>query len=396
MLNAVTAVTEDPDSFAAGRALAEALHAGAPPVGAGAVLLYATMLHDQAHLLAGMRAALDPAWLLVGCSTQGVMARGLVSEEGYVAGAMALSGEGVHVGAASAAEVGVDPAGKGRALGRALREQCPDAKVLLVFWDPLSGVDTTPLFAGIHAELPVPLVGGAASQPWGVPVKTCQYLGDAVVTRAAVALALGGAFDLEVARCTGAVPTGLSLRITRADGNRILEIDGRRALDVWAEMVGSAAVESDNMTSWAIGLREATLDGAEDWTIQSAFAFDHEQGAVVVQASVESGRDAMFFHRTPEASLDGTRRMGEQLRARLAGRSLRAVLGFECGARTGPFLGPEATQRENEELQAMVAPDAPWLGMLAWGEATPVPGGAAFCNFTFPLLVLTGEAPSRA
>jgi small ligand-binding sensory domain FIST len=36
-----------------------------------------------------------------------------------------------------------------------------------------------------------------------------------------------------------------------------------------------------------------------------------------------------------------------------------------------------------------VAPDAPWLGMLAWGEIAPVGGEPAFHNYTYPLVVLT-------
>jgi hypothetical protein len=64
-------------------------------------------------------------------------------------------------------------------------------------------------------------------------------------------------------------------------------------------------------------------------------------------------------------------------------------MGFECGARTKAFLGQAATVQENVALQNAVAPDAPWLGMLAWGEITPTHDRPEFHNYTFPLAVLT-------
>ena len=79
----------------------------------------------------------------------------------------------------------------------------------------------------------------------------------------------------------------------------------------------------------------------------------------------------------------------QELAGRLRGRRPWAVLGFECGARTYPFLGPANTTAEHQALRAAVAPQAPWLGMMAWGEIAPLGGEPAFHNYTFPILVLT-------
>ncbi len=64
------------------------------------------------------------------------------------------------------------------------------------------------------------------------------------------------------------------------------------------------------------------------------------------------------------------------------------VLGFECGARTLPFLGAEATQLENRALQARFSPDVEWAGVICWGEVFPVPKRPGFHNYTYPLLAL--------
>ena len=80
--------------------------------------------------------------------------------------------------------------------------------------------------------------------------------------------------------------------------------------------------------------------------------------------------------------------MGKRLVERLNGKSIRGVLGFECGARTKPFLGKETTISENNALQAQLSPDAQWLGMLAWGEVYLFDGQPGFVNFSYPILLL--------
>jgi hypothetical protein len=64
-------------------------------------------------------------------------------------------------------------------------------------------------------------------------------------------------------------------------------------------------------------------------------------------------------------------------------------LGFECAARTFPFLGPANTLEQHLGLRKTIAPNTPWLGMMAWGEVAPLGGEAAFHNYTYPLAVLT-------
>jgi small ligand-binding sensory domain FIST len=108
-----------------------------------------------------------------------------------------------------------------------------------------------------------------------------------------------------------------------------------------------------------------------------------------VQAAIPTNTKMMFHHRTTTAVMEGTQVMGGDLAERVGKRHVLAVLGFECGARTSPFLGLKGTNEENIALQAAIAPDAPWLGMLAWGEIAPVGGEPAFHNYTYPLVVLT-------
>ncbi len=356
-----------------------------------AVIAYATVNHDQSALIRGLRSEIGDSPVLIGCSTQGIVGDGTVIEQGYASGFMALGGAGIEASGSLAKEVQTDTRNKGIHLARDLKQSLSmPPKAVVLFWDPLSGVDIAQLVAGLKNEIKAPIVGGAASQPWGPMVQTFQYFCDDVVSNSAGAMAITGPFDVQTAHTHGATQAGIEMTVTRAKGNTLLELDGQPALDVWSEMIDTSATNSvDDTAAWAIGVqRQAVGDGKPEWSVLAAFGFDHDTKGVVVQSSIPEGTVLMFHHRTAEAVLKGAARMGEELRERLVNKTVRAVLGFECGARTSPFLGPSATNQEHENLQKSVSKDAAWLGMLAWGELVPSATTSTFCNYTYPLMVL--------
>ena len=51
---------------------------------------------------------------------------------------------------------------------------------------------------------------------------------------------------------------------------------------------------------------------------------------------------------------------------------------------------PVNTRAEHKALRAAIAPQAPWLGMMAWGEIGPCLGQTAFHNYTYPLVTFLG------
>jgi hypothetical protein len=122
--------------------------------------------------------------------------------------------------------------------------------------------------------------------------------------------------------------------------------------------------------------------------VRMAIAFDLESGALIMPTAIAPRTRIVLHHRTTQAVVGGTAAMGRELAARISGVRPWAALGFECCARTSPFLGEPDAVVENLELQKIVAPDAPWLGMMAWGEAAPICGVPRFLNFSYPLVVL--------
>ncbi len=390
-----TVLSEELESIDAGRGIGKALlseFGGKPP---RAAIVYATMNHDHAAVLEGIRSELGQNTTLLGCSTQGIVCNEYLSEDGFIVAAMGLGGSNLDLAAAMEREMQDDTAEKGRQLALALKRDLGGVpKVVLVLYDPLCGADVETLLASMRQELSCPIVGGAASQPWGPAQGTFQFWDQEVLSHGVVALALSGGFAIEIGVSHGTVPTGIASRVTKAVGNHVLEIEGRPAVEVWREITGCSQedmVHQSHFATWALGVEVEGVNGQVERAIRGAFGFDAQTGAVVLQAAIAEGTRVLMHHRTIEEVMGGSEKMGDDLATRLGERRPWAVLGFECGARTYPFLGQANTHAEHERLRAKVAPEAPWFGMMAWGEIGPCAGRPAFHNFTYPLLILLDE-----
>jgi hypothetical protein len=385
--------SDETESSDAGRSAGEALLGGFGPDKPKVVLAYATMNHDQPALLEGLRGVLGPDVLLLGCSVQGVVSNARLTEDGFALGLMGLGGNGLDCVAAVEHEIQVDSREKGGRIARAIKRALGgEPKVLILLFDPLCGADIGAVLDGIASEVGCPVVGGAAGQPWGPPLKTFQFWDREVFSHGMAAVGLAGPFELEIGLCHGTSPSGIASVITKAAGNHVLELDGRPAGDVWRETTGCRAedlVHQSHFATWAIGVEMEGARGEREVLIRGAFGFDAQTSAIILQTAVPEGSRVMLHHRTVDKILGGTERMARDLTARLRGRHPWAVLGFECAARTYPFLGQANTRKEHASLRGAVAPDAPWLGMMAWGEVGPCAGKPTFHNYSYPLLVLT-------
>jgi hypothetical protein len=388
--------SDEADSLDAGRAAGEALLAQFAPERLKAALVYCTMNHDHAAALEGLRAALGEGVQLFGCSVQGVVSNEHLTEDGFALGVMGFGGRDLEVGIALEREIQNDGKEKGRRFGQALKRNLgAEPKVVVLLYDPLCRADVQAILEGVTLEIDCPLVGGADGQPWGHPQGTFQYWDREVLSHGLVGIALGGPFDFEIGLCHGTTPSGLVSVITKADGNQILEMDGRPAGDVWRETTGCGPedlLHQSHFATWALGFEVKGPGGRVERVIRGAFGIDSRSDAIILQAAVPTGTRVMLHHRTVEKILAGTEAMAADLTDRLNGRAPWAVLGFECAARTFPFLGQANTYKEHELLRAAVAPESPWLGMMAWGEIGPCAGMTVFHNYTYPVLVLTAAA----
>src|SRR5688572_11119661 len=140
-VSAASFMTHTANSRETGRGLAKQLQEAfrEPP---SLVVTYLTVNHDQRGFLEGLGDVLGSEVPVVGCSTQGVVGRGWIREEGYAAGVMAIGGAGVSFANGIVDEIQDDTPEKGRALGRQICEALPSApSAVVLHYYALCGVN---------------------------------------------------------------------------------------------------------------------------------------------------------------------------------------------------------------------------------------------------------------
>jgi hypothetical protein len=108
------------------------------------------------------------------------------------------------------------------------------SRVLLMFVDTRSGDQADPIAGAYQAAGPaVPLAGGAAGG-----AEPCQIASGKTFTDSVVAVALVSPGPIGVGISHGCSPRSAPSIVTKAEGRVVLQLDGRRAEDVYLEKLG--------------------------------------------------------------------------------------------------------------------------------------------------------------
>jgi len=220
--------------------------------------------------------------------------------------------------------------------------------VLLLLSDGLAG-DQQEVVRGAHSVAGggVPLVGGCAGDDLKM-TRTFQFYDGAVVHDAVVAAAIGSDAPIGLGVRHGWRAVGEPMLVTASDGNRVHELDGRPALDVYLARL-SAPLEAHEdpaaFTRFALthplGLsargreQQVRFVGEADFDTRSlgCIAAVPQNGLVWLM----EGDDASVLEATDAACADALAPLG--VHAPLG------LLAFDCIARRG-VLGEDGIRRE--------------------------------------------------
>ncbi|MBO0768780.1 MAG: FIST C-terminal domain-containing protein [Solirubrobacterales bacterium] len=330
------------------------------------------------EVLAGVNAEAGGA-AVVGCGADRVIANSRVAGD-HVA-VLALGGQGFK--AVTAAAAGRE---QPRTAGETVASQMAaslgaDPSLAIVFTAALTG-DQNEVVRGLYSVLGggVTLVGGATGD-FPISEPTVQFSGaEAVMDSVAGALvASDGPVGVGVAHGCRAV--GDPLVVTRSDGVHVYELDGRPALDVYADMfeIGPDVLsDPDRFRQHGI-THPLVLNSRRGLTQPRAVAapLPDVRG---IRCIADVPQSALVWAGQPShaESLAATEEACKQAIDGLAGRPLQALLVFDCIGRS-VFLGPEASATEIEIFQR-VAAGAPVTGFYTFGEIARIRGISGFHN----------------
>ncbi len=178
----------------------------------------------------------------------------------------------------------------------------------------------------------------------------------------------------------GCQPIGPQRAITGSEGNYVITLDGRPALDCVLQDLGIddellAEELADALSATLVGISSGNEDvplhagkfGA-DTLVRHLVGVDLENRVLAVGDEVEAGSQLAFCKRHPEAARRDLQRIATEIRDELengASGELAGALYVSCSGRGGPHFG--ARHAELRIVQDVLG-DVPLVGFFAGGE----------------------------
>ena len=379
------------------RAVAECVEAalGEGSTDCDLLILHTTMGHNfseiqsEAHRLA-------PSARVVGCTGSGVVGREGAWETMRSLAVMCVRGPKDSFAVAACEQL--DPAdlyGAGAALARDLVRQAPGINVVLCY-PSYTVLPAAGLLQGIESVLgpDVPVVGGYALD--NVRLKTSfQFLDGKIHEMGVVAV---GFADPSLELCTrvshGYRPMGGPLEVTRCDGGRVYELDGRPA---WVAFTAALGLPP---TTHPIELVPIAALGKElEPVYREVYGSDYvivggilrqPDDSVLVTSSCRNGELLRTMERHEEGIFAGVDRLAQQLVTDLRGRLPVAVFHADCAARGQLSFGRLLKEELINRIQGPVCrgESVPWLGVYGGSELCPVNGRNMVHSYTSAVFAL--------
>lgn len=309
---------------------------------------------------------------VVGCSAAGVISRVGERERGPGAAALVLRGE-------FEAQRFFLPSLRGRAqevgheIGRiaATVERLPRTIVLLADSYNLAPDE---LLAGIESAAPGTVVVGAGASEDG-SVGEATVVGRSAAASNAVAGIVFGGLSIRTTVVQSAAPVGPWHVVTRASANRILQLDGRPAVDVYLsglpKLLRADPLEAIRRTRAAIADGDAA--GPEPpHVVRRILGADSESGALVVGDEVLPGSRFAIAVSDP---VEARQRFARALDAFAAGGPVAGALYFDSVERGESLYG--IADLDSAYLRQVLG-DVAFAGFFSGVEIAPLGGRNRF------------------
>jgi hypothetical protein len=240
----------------------------------------------------------------------------------------------------------------------------------------------TPLLEGLrkaflsaHRAYPPRLagVGQCGDTP---PDPVSQWFEDTIERYCAQALVFSGDVRMDTMVLHGCRPAGAYHTVTKADGPVVLEIDGRPALDVIAELLGpdSGYTAADYRFFVTLGVNKGDKFGAyqeEDYANRLCCGVDEERGGLIMfEPDLVPGTEVQLMRRSVDFEYIEPRT--RDLLQRAAGRHPFFALYIDCAGRASAYCGSDG--EEAAEVQRVIGAEIPLLGIYCGVEVARVGG----------------------
>jgi len=378
------------------RGVAECLEAALGPDNAGncdLVVIHAALGHDFKEMLAETR-RLAPKARVVAASGCGVVGRDGVSESMKDIAIMAIQGKD-FVLAHEDGIYGANSYEKSVEMAKRMKAQNPDVRFIYFL---ASGIDIANdrCIAGFESVFgPKVTIFGATSSDNMRGIVSYQGVDGDVYQHAAFAIGFTDpTLEVDTQATHGFVAVGEPLVVTRAEGNRIHEFNGRPAWTEYTRRLGLAptATCGDSIPIGALGEKLSPALAAEYGNDHLLRVVTSREGDTMHYATTcAEGTRLWLTKRDEDKIFSEMDRMVATMSARAGGRKPVAVFHADCLAR-GRFLFDRILKEELvSRMQHPFHSNGecpPWLGMYGFGEFARLGGVNTYHNYTTALYAI--------
>ena len=366
-------------------------------------MVYCSSKYDYKKVVNAVRASTNKA-PLIGCSTAGEFTEKKVEKGGIAVGL--ISSDVIKFFTAMAEGLREDPELVVRSLANKLPgkvEGYPNlTAILLVDGLACMGEEIAVLVSQVFEQAfvgKVRFVGGAAGDDMQLK-ETFVFSGDNVATNSACVCLLASKMPLFTGVKHGHTPLSRPLKITRAKGNILYEVDGRPAWEVWKEETAETArkrgIEIEQLktpaefaqffTNYILGL---ATEKEGEYKIRWPSGIN-DDGSLIFTCGIAEGAvfrimDGSNLEKQINAVEEATRIAKRN--AENAGHSdFAGVIVFDCAVRQ-IMLGDRFSEAVDRFKK--VLPGVPILGWETYGEIRLEPGQfSGFHNTTSVILLI--------
>lgn len=355
------------------------------------VFLFSSIRYGQKELAAGAFSALPQNTILVGASAAGEITSGATVFDGATALAISSDQMSCSVGIGSGVRRDSFKAGADAARTALANAKSP-ISLFMMLPDGLNG-NGAEIVRGVQSVLGenFPIIGGSAGDDY-LFKQTWQYYNGEVLTDSVIGIGFFGKFSFGFGVRHGWKPIGLPMKVTKAEGAVLKEVDGKPALEIYSEYFGKAAAElvrepiARMAYTYPLGM---SVEGSDEFLIRDP-VIANEKGEITMAAEIPTGATIRLMFGDREKAIAAAKDAASTALSQLGGMPPRAIFMFNCMARNR-LLGVHCHE-ENEAVQSVIGKDVPMVGFYTYGEQGPLLGTkdtkAYFHNETMTLMVL--------
>ncbi|RLI87169.1 MAG: hypothetical protein DRO76_02740 [Candidatus Altiarchaeales archaeon] len=237
---------------------------------------------------------------------------------------------------------------------------------------------------GLH----FPIVGGSPGDDLQMK-KTYEFLNDKIYSDAVVAALISTELVTGFGVRHGWHPVGKPMTVTKSEGGRIIEIDGKPAIKAYEEFFGREISEK------ALGREFACNScGIPAWEGEYRLRWPiikNEDGSIVCAAEIPENCVIRIMSGDEKSAIEAAKTAAEEAMMR-AGEpepdDIAACIIFDCISRK-QLLGRDA-DKEIDVIKSVIGKETPLIGFYTYGEQAPTFGApAGFHNQTVVIYIIS-------